>query len=165
MLSMGAIMAARPVAGQAAAVVGCPVKVAFDYIGYGLFDHYRLWCAQVVELEVISEGPVGPGALARQITLDRGIATESTFKVTQFSPPTGIELEGVSDPFRAVYALEETGSTLSRLIFTFELRELELFMRPFEKLVRTALQEGAEQTVENLKQLLDEQGAQLVAQS
>lgn len=165
MMSIGTIMAARPVAGQASAVVGCPIDVAFDYIGYGLFEHYPLWCAQVVELEVISEGPIGQGALARQVTLDRGIATESTFKVAEFSPPTEIELAGVSDPFRSVYALEESGETLTQLNFTFELRELELFMRPFEKLVRTALREGAQQTVDNLKQLLDERGALLVGRS
>jgi light-regulated signal transduction histidine kinase (bacteriophytochrome) len=35
------------------------------------------------------------------------------------------------------------------------LEERELFMRPFKKLIRTALQEGAQRTVENLKQLLE----------
>ena len=29
-------------------------------------------------------------------------------------------------------------------------------MRPFQKLIRTALQEGAIQTIENIKQLLEE---------
>jgi hypothetical protein len=38
-------------------------------------------------------------------------------------------------------------------------------MRPFEKLVRTALQEGAQQTVDNLKQLLEEQRATAAFQS
>jgi hypothetical protein len=156
MLSMGVILAARPVSGQACAIVGCPIKLAFDYIGYGFFEHYRHWCAQVVELEVITDGPVGPDVMARQVTLDRGIETESTFKVAEFRPPALIELAGVSDPSRSVYALEEAGAALTQLIFTFELLELELFMRPFEKLVRTALQEGAQQTVDNLKLLLED---------
>jgi hypothetical protein len=159
MVNMGAILAARPVVGQASAEVGCPIRVAFDYVGNGFFEHYRLWCAQVVELEVMSEGPVGVGTMARQVTLDRDIATESIFKIEEFSPPRVIEIAGVSDPFRSVYALEEASAALTMLHFTFELRELELFMRPFEKLVRTALEEGAQQTVDNLKQLLEEQGA------
>jgi hypothetical protein len=165
MLNMGALLAARPVAGQASAEIGCPIKVAFDYVGDGFFEHYRLWCAQVVELEVVSQGSIGVGTLARQVTLDRDIATESTFKIEEFSPPKVIALAGVSDPFRSVYALEEASAALTRLVFTFEMRELELFMRPFEKLVRTALQEGAQQIVDNLKQLLEEQGAIVASQS
>lgn len=149
----------RPVTGKASVMVGCPIQNAFDYIGYGLFDHYRLWCAQVVELEIISEGPVGVGTMARQVTLDRGISTESTFRIAEFSPPKIVVLEGMSDPFRSVYALEEASAASIQLVFTFELRELELFMRPFEKLVRAALQEGAQQTIDNLKQLLEEQAA------
>lgn len=156
MLSIGA---ATAVIGKASAMVDCPIQSAFDYVGYGLFQHYRVWCPQVVELDVISEGPVGVGTMARQVTLDRGITSESTFKIAEFNPPTIVELEGISDPFRSIYALEELGAASIMLIFSFEIRELELFMRPFKKLVRAALQEGAQQMVENLKQLLEEQMA------
>jgi hypothetical protein len=41
------------------------------------------------------------------------------------------------------------------LIFTFELSEIQIFMRPFEKLIRVVVQEGAERTVRNLKQLTE----------
>ena len=153
MLGIGA---ATAVMGKANAVVECPLQSAFDYVGFGLFEHYRLWCLQVVELDVISKGPLGVGTMARQVTLDRGIRTESTFRIAEFNPPTIVELEGISDPFRSIYALEEAGAASIMLIFSFEIRELELFMRPFKKLVRSALQEGAQQTVENLKQLLEE---------
>lgn len=153
MLGIGA---ATAVMGKASAMVDCPIQSAFDYVGYGLFEHYRVWCPQVVELDVISQGPVGVGTMARQVTLDRGITTESTFRIAEFDPPKIVELEGVSDPFRSIYLLEEAGAASITLIFSFEIRELELFMRPFKKLVRAALQEGAQQTVENLKQLLEE---------
>jgi hypothetical protein len=156
MLGIGA---ATAVIGKASAMVDCPIQSAFDYLGYGLFEHYRVWCPQVVELDVISQGPVGVGTMARQVTLDRGITTESTFKFVEFNPPKVVELEGVSDPFRSIYALEEASAASISLIFSFEIRELELFMRPFKKLVRAALQEGAQQTVENLKQLLEEHAA------
>ena len=153
MLGIGA---ATAVMGKASAMVDCPIQSAFDYVGYGLFEHYPVWCPQVVELDVISQGPVGVGTMARQVTLDRGITTKSTFRIAEFNPPKIVELEGVSDPFGSIYALEEAGAASISLIFSFEIRELELFMRPFKKLVRAALQEGAQQTVENLKQLLEE---------
>ena len=156
MLGIGA---ATAVMGKASAMVDCPIQSAFDYVGYGLFEHYRVWCPQVVELDVISQGPVCVGTMASQVTLDRGITTESTFRIAEFDPPKIVELEGVSDPFRSIYLLEEAGAASISLIFSFEIRELELFMRPFKKLVRAALQEGAQQTVENLKQLLEEHAA------
>jgi hypothetical protein len=41
------------------------------------------------------------------------------------------------------------------LTFTFELQRLDMMMRPFEKLIRTAVQHGAQRTVRNLKQLIE----------
>lgn len=52
MLGIGA---ATAVIGKANAMVDCPIQSAFDYVGYGLFEYYRLWCPQVVELDVISQ--------------------------------------------------------------------------------------------------------------
>jgi len=40
------------------------------------------------------------------------------------------------------------------LTFRFELTEIEVFMRPFQKLIRTAIEDGAENTVENIKNLI-----------
>jgi hypothetical protein len=50
-------------------------------------------------------------------------------------------------------ALNPVSST--RVTFTFELPKLELFMRPFEKLIRVVAQDGAERTVRNLKRLIE----------
>jgi hypothetical protein len=46
------------------------------------------------------------------------------------------------------------GRDCTELEFCFEITELELFMRPFEKLIRMAIEEGAETTVTNIKNLL-----------
>jgi len=43
----------------------------------------------------------------------------------------------------------------TKLTFRFELLELEMFMRPFQKLIRYAIEDGAESTVENIKNLID----------
>jgi len=39
------------------------------------------------------------------------------------------------------------------------LRRLDLMMRPFEKLIRIAIQDGAERTVRNLKRLIEAEAA------
>jgi hypothetical protein len=151
MLGLGA---PKPIAGRAEDIVNCPVASAFDYVGYGFFKNYRKWCPQVIELEPRSGDAIQVGSIARQVTLDRGIRSESTFEVTDFAPPRRLEIKGVSEPFRSAYEFAEETDASTRLSFTFELLELDLVMRPFQKLIRVALEDGAKQTIENLKGLL-----------
>jgi hypothetical protein len=42
----------------------------------------------------------------------------------------------------------------TRLTFKFDLLEIDFFMRPFEKLIRIAIEDGAENTVESIKNLI-----------
>jgi Polyketide cyclase / dehydrase and lipid transport len=146
---------AKPVAGQADDVVKCSTTKAYDFIGRRFFQNYRKWCPQVVELEELSEPPVHLGTRGRQVTRDRGIDSESTFEVSEFSPDRKFEIKGVSEPFRSAYELTSEENGVTRVSFTFELQQLDLAMRPFQKLIRTALQDGAIQTVENIKRLLE----------
>jgi hypothetical protein len=153
---LGGIGASKPVAGQADDVVNCSITKAFDLIGHHFFDNYPRWCPQIVDLEQTSSPPIQPGSEGRQVTRDRGIDSESTFLVSEFSPATKLEIKGVSEPFRSAYELTSEGPDKTRIAFTFELLEIDLMMRPFQKLIKTALQDGAIQSVENIKNLLED---------
>lgn len=145
----------KPVAGHAEDIVSCAASAAYDYVGLRFFENYRKWCPQVIELEELTPPPIGSGSKGRQVTLDRGIESESTFEIAEFAPTRCFAIAGISEPFRSSYEFFEEGDGKTRLVFSFELKELDLVMRPFQKLIRTALQEGAIQTVENIKQLLE----------
>jgi hypothetical protein len=145
----------KPVAGTAEDVVECPISKAYDFIGSGFFENYTKWCPQVIELEQLSPPPMQKGAKGRQVTRERGIDSESTFEVVEFTPPKDFEIAGVSEPFRSSYAFRSEANGATHITFTFELKEIDLVMRPFQKLIKTALQEGAIQTVENIKRLLE----------
>jgi hypothetical protein len=149
------IAASKPVMGQAEDVVSCPISRTYDYIVLRFFENYPKWCPQVVELEELSPPPVQTGTRGRQVTRDRGIDSESTFEVSRIQPVSDFAIDGVSEPFRSSYEFRAEGDGATRIVFTFELKELDLVMRPFQKLIRTALQEGAIQTVENIKRLLE----------
>lgn len=146
---------AKPISATAQTLVRCPIESVFDFVGHDFFQNYTRWCPQVIELEPLSDGPVRAGLTARQITLDRGIRTESTFEITAFDPPKVLGFRGLSETFTSFYEFEEQTAASTQMVFSFELEERKLFMRPFERLIRTALQEGAQLTVENLKQLLE----------
>ena len=88
--------------------------------------------------------------------VDQGHRSESRFRVTLFEPNHRLVFAGVADPYRCTYELEEINQgKMVWLSFTFELLELQVFMRPFEKLIRVVVQDGAERTVRNLKRLTE----------
>jgi signal transduction histidine kinase len=149
---------ARPISASARTLVECPLGSSFNFVGHGFFQNYVRWSPQVVELQPLSEGPMRQGAKARQVTLDRGVRTESTFEIERFGPPQVLGIKGISEPFTTLYEFEEaTGGT--QIAFNFEVEEKDPFMLPFGALFRASLQEGAQRTVENIKQLLESQHA------
>ncbi|ESQ14035.1 MAG TPA: polyketide cyclase [Chromatiaceae bacterium] len=120
--------------------------------------NYPRWSPEVKELRLLSKGPLRVGTLARQVRVDQGRRTESTFKITQMQPHQRLTFQGTSFPFVVDYRIG-AGNAHTKLSFTFELRRLDLMMRPFEKLIRVAVQEGAERTVRNLKRLIESEVA------
>ncbi len=152
------------VVGKANAFIQRPPKDIFDFVGANFLTNYPRWSPEVIELKPLTEGPVNVGTLCHQVRLDQGRRSESTFKVMTFQPSQRICFEGVSNPYRCDYILEaSTPTSASRITFTFELLSLDMFMRPFEKLIRIAVQEGTEKTVRNIKKLVEAEVADVSA--
>lgn len=149
----------------------------YRFVAEDFERNYPRWSPEVKELRLLSSGPIRVGTLARQVRVDQGRRTESTFKITHMQPHQRLTFQGTSFPFVVDYRFDcagsdcagsgsasgsgsgsggsDSGGSGTRLIFTFELRRLDLMMRPFEKLIRVAIQEGAERTVRNLKRLVE----------
>ncbi|KIO48883.1 SRPBCC family protein [Nitrosospira sp. NpAV] len=148
--------AKEPVIAKARTLIERPPDEIFRYLGDEFFENYPKWSPEVIELERITDGPLKLGTIARQVRIDQGRRTETKFTINVYERNKRLGFVGVSDPFRCTYELREINSGKSaELIFTFELSEIQMFMRPFEKLIRVVVQEGAERTVRNLKQLTE----------
>lgn len=146
----------EPVIAKARTLIERPPAEIFRYLGDGFFENYPKWSPEVIELECITNGPLKLGTIARQVRIDQGRRSETKFTINIYERDKRLGFSGVSDPFRCTYELREINSGKSaELIFTFELSEIQMFMRPFEKLIRVVVQEGAERTVRNLKQLTE----------
>ncbi|GAB6141654.1 hypothetical protein JCM14076_23830 [Methylosoma difficile] len=146
----------KPVIGQASVQINKPARQVFEFVGEKFFVNYPKWALEVVEFEPLDGEHVFVGAKAKQIRLDQGQTQASVFEITDFNT-TQLVFKGLDEPYRNIYSLENQPSDEQTLLtFCFELLELELFMRPFEKLIRSAIEEGAENTVENIKRLLAE---------
>lgn len=153
-----------PVVARASVVVDRSADEVFKFIGEEFFTNYPRWSPEVQELKQLSTGLVKEGVRARQVRVDQGHRNESTFVVTIFQSGQRVCFEGVSNAYRCDYelmALKPAAST--RITFTFELPTLELFMRPFEKLIRVVVQDGAERTVRNLKRLIETESTACVS--
>jgi hypothetical protein len=145
-----------PLAEQASVLIRRAPDAVFDFIGERFFSNYPRWSPEVLELQQIGSGPVRLGTRARQVRIDLGHRSESTFVVTVFQPGSRICFEGDSSAYRCDYelkAMPARGSTLVR--FGFEVLRMELYLRPFEGLIREAIRDGAERTVRNLKSLVE----------
>ena len=142
------------VRGKASTLIARPAEQVFNFIAVDFLGNYQRWSPEVVSLESKTQGPVRVGTTCRQVRVDQGRRTESTFRVSRFEPAKRVEFEGMSNPFRVSYELAPTADK-TRLTFTFELSRLEFFMRPFEKLIRIAMAEGAEKVVRNIKRLIE----------
>lgn len=147
----------RPVLGKALIEINKPVTYVFCFVGEHFFDNYPKWAVEVSEFKPLTGTSVFVGARAQQVRLEQGQKVESVFEVSEFEVLKKMTLIGVNAQFRNTYRFSaRDDQNLTELEFSFELLELELFMRPFEKLIRMAIEEGAENTVANIKNLLAE---------
>ena len=145
----------KPVVGEASIDIDQNMHDVFSYVGEHFFENYPKWAVEVVEFETIGNTDVFVGAKAKQVRLDNGAKVESVFEITKYQPDSVLTFEGVSAPYRSSYFLVcDSENKPTHLRFCFELLELDVFMRPFQKLIRYAIEEGAENTVENIKNLM-----------
>jgi hypothetical protein len=132
------------------------VDRVYQFVALDFVTNYPRWSPEVVKLEPISVGPVHAGFQARQVRVDQGHKSESVFEVAELEPLKRICFKGVSAAYRSTYEFDDRSSSTS-LTFTFELEALEPRIRPFEKLVRIAVQDGARRTVRKLKLLIEKE--------
>jgi hypothetical protein len=157
---MFGLLNATPVTGKANTLIQCPSDRLFDFIGVELLKNYPRWSPEVKELEKLTDGPIKVGTQCHQVRVDQGRRSESTFKVNVFEPGKRICFEGVSNPYRCDYLIESMDEENSRMTFIFELLDLDLHMKPFEKLIRIAIQDGTERTVHNIKKIIETEQTQ-----
>jgi hypothetical protein len=132
------------------------VEQVYQFVALNFVANYPRWSAEVVDLKPLSTGPVQIGYQARQVRVDQGHKTESTFEVAELEPLKRVCFKGITASYRSIYEFTNL-SPSTHMTFIFELEKLEPRMRPFEKLIRIALQDGAKRTVRKLKMLIEKE--------
>ena len=78
-------------------------------------------------------------------------------KCQNFEPKQKVTLTTVDAPFRNCYQFSADGQDMTKLEYSFEILDLDPLMWPFEHKIRTAIEEGAEMMVENIKNLIGDE--------
>ena len=146
----------KPLTGEASIDLDKPVDQVFAFVGERFFENYPKWALEVAEFEPLDGPEVFIGAKAKQSRNENNKTVMSIFEVVDYDPVYRLSIQGVNAPYRQYYQLSpsEHQANNTCLTFRFELTEIEVFMRPFEKLIRYAIEEGAENTVNNIKNLI-----------
>lgn len=139
---------------KADALIFHEIEPVFRFVAVDFPKNYPRWSPEVSKLEPISDGPVQAGYQARQIRVDQGHKTDSIFEVSEMIALRRVVFRGVTAPYVSTYEFDDLSAS-TRLTFTFELREVEARLRPFEKLIRIALEDGAKRTIKRLKLLIE----------
>jgi hypothetical protein len=148
----------HPVVGKASVEINMPVNDVFRFVGEEFFENYPKWMPEVSEFNPLTGTKVFVGAKAKQIHKEQGRKVESVLEILEFDPLQKVTLTTVGAPFRNTYQFSgKEGEDVTKLEFSFEILKLEPFMWPFEKTIRMAIEEGVENTVENIKSLMDEE--------
>lgn len=154
-----------PVVVKSTSLIRSPADQVFRFIVDDFFLNYPKWSPEVKELRQITEGQVNKGTKGWQVRIDSGHRSESEFILTEYIQNRRVVFEGVSRAvedkpgslFKCIYEVNEAPLTTpsTRLSFTFELPRVEIYMMPFERVIRIAIKDGADATVINIKRLIE----------
>jgi hypothetical protein len=145
------------IAAKSSILIQRSVEGVFRFVATDFFLNYPKWSPEVIELEKISEGPVGIGTTGRQVRLDQGRRSESLFRVMAFEPQHRIAFASTSGlQYRASYTFESLPEG-THVTFSLEIQVdgLPFLLKPvMSGLVRN----GTKQVVHNIKALLEQAG-------
>lgn len=98
-----------------------PPQDVFDYVHD--FERQKEWQAAIVEIEVVSQGPVGVGTKAVQTRRVPGGKRSFPYEVSEYDPPRRTGFRGTGGPVRPIGTMSFTpleGGTRTRVDFQIE---------------------------------------------
>ena len=145
------------VRGEATIEVARPVETVFGFVVTEFFSNYPRWSPEVTLLEPLDDAPLAVGTQARQVRVDHGRRSDTVVQVVSLEPERHVAFISRGNPAFTTQFEFSNQSQATALTFRFELTELKLYMRPFESFIRRAIQDGAERTVANIRDLIEKE--------
>lgn len=94
---------------SAAIRIARAVATVYRFIAVDFYRNYPRCSPEVVAFTPLTPGPWHEGAPARQVRVDQGRRSDTTFRATRLKPDRRMLVEGVSAAYHADYELEGEG--------------------------------------------------------
>jgi hypothetical protein len=131
------------------------IAEVFDFIAVHFLDNYLKWSPEVDSIEGVSAGEFGKDYQFRQVRSDKNIINEAILTVTLYEPYHHFAYANLNDHYSCHYIFEDVQGLSTNFTFIFHFEEIDIMMRPFAKVIRSAIQEGIQQTANNIKQIIN----------
>ncbi len=107
---------------EVSGVINRPPEVVFEFVGYNHVANHPRWDA-AMELEQITDGPIGVGTVIRRRHTRAGHPIEGTMEVTEFNPPWAIAMHIQDGPVEIFgrQSIEPEGDGASRFTITVDI--------------------------------------------
>lgn len=133
---------------QASGVIDQPVVKVFQFHAHEHVRNHPRWDPDI-QLEQVSEGPIGVGTLIKRINSRSGKPVEGTMEVVEFEPDHAVTMIIHDGPVkmiaRSTYEAESEDRTL--LIFDIEFPDMD-------EMNTEMLVNGMQRSIRNINQLL-----------
>ena len=131
------------------------VTDVFNFVAVDFLKNYPKWSPGVDCVEGLSEQEFGVNYQFKQIQTEKNNVTESILIVTDFEPYHQFGYSNLEDHYHCHYLFEEAQDSFTNLTFSFNLENIDIMMRPFSKLIRSAIREGLQKMADNMGELLN----------
>jgi hypothetical protein len=105
---------------RSSVLIAASPQQVFELVAIDFLRNYRRWSPEVQRLELLTPGPLQVGSRVRQVRLDYGCRSDTTFRVLHLDPPERVSFAEVSGQYHIDYAVEPAGHK-TRLTFVVEL--------------------------------------------
>jgi hypothetical protein len=97
------------VKGQASITIEQPLSQVYDFIVVDFARNYRRWSPEVQRLEMLTGGPLRKGSRARQVRVDQGRRSETTFQVSDLEPQQRVCFVESTRLYQGDYSMQPLG--------------------------------------------------------
>jgi hypothetical protein len=136
------------------------VATVFDYVSD--FGNFTQWATDVIEAQLITDGPIGIGTQARVVRQALGQSFEMRFDLVRYEPNRQIGFTGLmlGTPFRSGLDFESFDHS-TKVTQSGEVN-FTIAVLLFEPIIREVLGTTFESDLRNLKRLLETKEASLL---
>lgn len=141
---------------EACIIVNRTIDDVFCFVAKGFVANCPKWSPEVSELVLLSDGPLVKGSRLMQRRSGGSGSRESELIITDLAKNSSFGYAAETDSYVGNFEFEVLNEgKKTRLRFLFRLENVEIAMRPFAKLIRTAIREGVKQTSDNIRDILE----------